>query len=54
MVRERLGTPGLVHKQMCHTQKLKFCKNEADKHALEQVLETHALEQVLNWGCTKK
>jgi len=22
----------LVHKQMCHTQKLTFCKNEVDKY----------------------
>ena len=24
----------LVHKQMCHTQKLNFCKNEVDKYIL--------------------
>jgi len=24
----------LVHNQMCHTQKLKFCKNEVDKYML--------------------
>jgi len=27
-----LDIAGLVHNQMCHTQKLKFCKNEADEY----------------------
>jgi len=32
---ERLGIPGLEHRQMCHAQKHEFCKNEVDKCMLK-------------------
>jgi len=31
---KNLRTTGLLHNQMCHTQKLKFCRNEIDKYML--------------------
>jgi len=33
----RFPTSCLVHKQMCHRQKLKFRKKEVDKHMLKNI-----------------